>query len=109
MQHLIIWGATPTPASMTFDGFKELYGISMLELVSVEINGHQVDVWIDEEGRLGTQWADPDDPNKLMAIGLATDHGTVTLVGPVLLTGYDFGPLPPDLPVSWRTGYTSPL
>lgn len=106
--HLQIWGGALRVAQ-TFDGFKAEHGIRTLELVSLEIDGQPVDVWIDEEGRLGTQWADPNDSGMLTAIRLHHDYGTIDLVGPVLLTGEDFGPLPDRLKISWQHGLAEPL
>ena len=103
MEHLEIWGAA-TPCKYTFDSFKETHGIRTLELVSVAISGHDVDVWIDEEGRISRTWAVDDESDMLQAIALHTDSGVIVLVGPVLITGYDFGALPPDIKIKWQHG-----
>lgn len=107
MSHLTIWGGA-VAAPQTFDGFKAEHGIKLLELVCVSIDGHPVEIWVDEEGRLSDQWAD-EDGRGLHAIALMTDGGPITLVGPVLLTGPEFGPLPPNLRVLVKKGFCEPL
>lgn len=91
--------------------WRDEVGMNFAHVLTVSIQGHAIDVWHDDDGRLCDRWAA--DNGLLRAIQLLTDDGPVVFAGPVLLmTCDDEGnscPIPDGLEVQYKLGYVDPL
>lgn len=91
----------------TVESFKKLHGIDFLSVQTAHIDGHDIDIWHDDDGRISGRWY-------CNATDLlhAVDVGGHVFAGAVMLAGSDARGRTikcPDIVIPIRYGRITPL